>query len=200
MTNGRERLFTTTLLLLASLFISRPLAAQEIVRTGVVEITVEEPMGPVDGLLIRSSGITATTDATGKARLTLPAGPQILSLTRIGYVPKRVPVTVVADSVVSVTITVDMEEMAAMLEDVKISATRTERLAGETPIRVEVVDEMEVDENTLMAPSGITMLLNETPGTPGAGGVSLARNRKRANSRAARPVHGDARRRTASLW
>lgn len=45
-----------------------------------------------------------------------------------------------------------------------VSATRTERLAGETPLRVEVVDEMEVDENTLMAPSGISMLLNETPG------------------------------------
>src|SRR4029079_8041892 len=39
-----------------------------------------------------------------------------------------------------------------------------ERLAGDAPIKVEVLDEMEVDENTLMAPSGIAMLLNETPG------------------------------------
>lgn len=57
-----------------------------------------------------------------------------------------------------------MEDKMAEMEEVTISATRTERLAGQTPLRVEVVDEMEVDENTLMAPSGITMLLNETPG------------------------------------
>jgi iron complex outermembrane receptor protein len=68
----------------------------------------------------------------------------------------------VADSVVTVSVTVEMAEMT--LPEVRISATRTERLAGDTPVRVEVLDEMEVDENTLMAPSGITMLLNETPG------------------------------------
>src|SRR3954466_3142301 len=50
------------------------------------------------------------------------------------------------------------------MERVTVTATRTERLAENTPLRVEVLDEMEVDENTLMAPSGITMLLNETPG------------------------------------
>ena len=54
--------------------------------------------------------------------------------------------------------------MAMAMEEVTVTATRTERLAGKTPLRVEVLDEMEVDENTLMAPSGITMLLNETPG------------------------------------
>ncbi|HUQ98463.1 MAG TPA: TonB-dependent receptor plug domain-containing protein [Gemmatimonadaceae bacterium] len=54
--------------------------------------------------------------------------------------------------------------MATTMQDVVVTASRTERLAGQTPVRVEVIDEMEVDENTLMAPSGITMLLNETPG------------------------------------
>jgi iron complex outermembrane receptor protein len=56
------------------------------------------------------------------------------------------------------------EDQPAMLEEIKVSATRIERLAGDAPNRVEVLDEMEVEENTLMAPSGITMLLNETPG------------------------------------
>jgi outer membrane cobalamin receptor len=50
------------------------------------------------------------------------------------------------------------------MEAIRVSATRTERLVEETATRVEVLDEMEVTENTLMAPSGITMLLNETPG------------------------------------
>src|SRR5687768_15045117 len=72
----------------------------------------------------------------------------------------------IACTTISHTINVEMEgdEMVMEMEELVVTATRIERLAGNTPIRVEVVDEMEVDENTLMAPSGITMLLNETPG------------------------------------
>jgi outer membrane cobalamin receptor len=132
--------------------------------SGAVEVTVRESMGMLDGFVVRSESKTATTDSTGRARLVLPAGPRTLTLTRIGFTPKRVSVVVIADSTIAVTIDIAMEDMMATMEDVVVTATRTERLAGDTPLRVEVVDEMEVDENTLMAPSGITMLLNETPG------------------------------------
>jgi outer membrane receptor for ferrienterochelin and colicins len=141
-----------------------PLAAQQQPATGIVQITIEESMGMVDGFLVRSAGRSAITDADGNAQLTLPAGRQSVSITRAGFSPRQVEVVVVPDSIARLTVTVEMMEMAAMLEDVRVTATRIERLAGETPIRVEVIDEMEVDENTLMAPSGITMLLNETPG------------------------------------
>jgi outer membrane receptor for ferrienterochelin and colicins len=132
--------------------------------SGTVNVTVRESMGMLDGFLVRSENRSATTDAGGRARLVLPAGQRTVVLTRIGFVPKRVSVIVIADSVVAVTIDVAMEDKMAEMEEIFISATRTERLAGKTPLRVEVLDEMEVDENTLMAPSGITMLLNETPG------------------------------------
>ena len=140
-----------------------PLEAQQ-PDSGTVHLTVQEPMGPVEGALIRSDDRSVSTDANGRALLMLPAGRRTILVARIGYVPKRATVTVVADSTISLTIDVAMEDMAMMLDPVTITATRTERLAGETPLRVEVLDEMEVDENTLMAPSGITMLLNETPG------------------------------------
>ena len=143
--------------------IARPVAAQQ--DSGTVVIAVEEPMGPVAGAMVRSEGRSATTDTEGRALLVLPAGRRTLSLARIGYRPKRVEVLVIADSMVSVTIELAMEDMAAMeLPELVVTTTRTERLAGESPTPVEVLDEMEVDENTLMSPSGITMLLNETPG------------------------------------
>ena len=145
----------------AAILFSRPLTAQQ-TKTGAVVITVEEQMGMVGGLLVRSAGQSTKTDAQGKARLTLPAGRQVLSITQIGYKPAQVAVVVIADSLVTATVTVEMAGM--QMEAIRISATRTERLTEETPIRVEVLDQMEVDENTLMAPSGITMLLNETPG------------------------------------
>ena len=152
-----------SLLLAVLASFASPATAQQ-PDSGVVVVTVRESMGMLDGFLLRSEGRSATTDASGRARLVLPAGRRTLALTRIGFVPKRVNVVVIADSAVAVTIDVAMEDHMAAMEEVTISATRTERLAGQTPLRVEVLDEMEVDENTLMAPSGITMLLNETPG------------------------------------
>ena len=156
-----KTIWLRALILSSALVLSRRATAQQ-PRTGVVEITVEESMGMVGGLLVRSAGKSTRTDTQGMARLTLPAGRQRVSITQLGYKPTQVTVTIVADSVVTAKVTVEMAGMP--MEAVRVSATRTERLTEETPIRVEVVDEMEVDENTLMAPSGITMLLNETPG------------------------------------
>jgi outer membrane receptor for ferrienterochelin and colicins len=161
--NSDAGLSRLSLIALLAVFSVAPLNAQR-ADSGAVIVTVREAMGMVQGFLVRADTRTATTDATGRARLVLPAGRRSLALTRIGFVPKRVSVMVIADSTVSVDVDVAMVDMTAMMDKVFITATRTERLAGETPLRVEVLDEMEVDENTLMAPSGITMLLNETPG------------------------------------
>ena len=116
----------------------------------------------VSGFLVRSGTQSTRTDARGRARLTLPEGSRTISVTAVGFKPAQLRVDVLADTVVTATVRLEMLEM--VMEEVRVSATRTERLAGETPERVEVLDQMEVDENTLMAPSGITMLLNETPG------------------------------------
>ena len=134
--------------------------------SGTLNILVQESMGPVAGAVVRSANRSATTNSAGRARLVLPAGKHVLTVTRAGYLAKQVEVTSIADSTTSLTLNVEMEgdEMVMEMEELVVTATRIERLAGNTPIRVEVVDEMEVDENTLMAPSGITMLLNETPG------------------------------------
>src|SRR5687768_2382675 len=91
-------------------FAIAPLGAQQ-PDSGTVNVTVRESMGMVEGFLVRSAGRSATTDASGRARLMLPAGQRVLVLTRIGFVPKRVAVLVIADSTVSVTVDVAMEDM-----------------------------------------------------------------------------------------
>jgi len=58
----------------------------------------------VSGLTIRSAGRSVPTDTLGNARLSLPAGRQILSVTGIGFKPTEVAVTVVADSIVTVKV------------------------------------------------------------------------------------------------
>src|SRR4051794_9016853 len=104
-------------------------ASAQQARTGTVQITIEESMGMVSGLTVRAAGRTATTDDKGTARLTLPAGAQAISVTSIGYKPAQTTVNVVADSVVTVKITVEMAGMR--MEEVKVSAARIEKLAGE---------------------------------------------------------------------
>lgn len=158
---------TIALTLAAALLLSSPIAARLDAQqpdSGTVAVTVEESMGMLAGFRVQSAGKNTITDGAGRARLTLPTGRQTIKITRLGFTPSQVIVVVVRDSVVSVTVKVTMAEMAMELEDVRISAARIERLAGDTPLRVEVVDEMEVDEKTVMSPSGISMLLNETPG------------------------------------
>ena len=159
-----KRVLTVVLVLFVLTGLRLPAHAQR-PDSGVVVLTVKESMGMVGGFLVRSENRTTMTDSTGRARLVLPAGQRTLVVTRTGFATQRVPVTVIADSTITLTIDVAMEDVMAMqMEELTVTATRIERLAGNTPVRVEVVDEMEVDENTLMAPSGITMLLNETPG------------------------------------
>jgi outer membrane receptor for ferrienterochelin and colicins len=166
--NGKTVISTViripSVLPLLLLFGIAPLSAQR-PNSGTINVTVRESMGMLEGFLVRSENRSATTDANGRAQLVLPAGPRTLLVTRTGFVTRRVAVTVIADSAISLTIDVQMEGAMVMeMEQLVVTATRIERLAGNAPVRVEVLDEMEVDENTLMAPSGITMLLNETPG------------------------------------
>ena len=160
--SGMHRL----VLLLASVLISAATLQGQTPTTGTVILIVAESMGPVDGALVRSDPFSVTTDAAGRARLVLPAGRRTLTIARIGYRPKRVTVVVLAGREVPLTVSLTMEEDMEMVEveEIVVSAARTERLAGETPIRVEVIPAMEVDEKTQMSPSGITMLLNEMPG------------------------------------
>jgi iron complex outermembrane receptor protein len=138
-------------------------AAAQVQDSGVVHVVIEESMGMLSGFLVRSGAQRATTDSAGRAALRLPTGRRTIEVTRTGYKAAKITVNVVRDSVVEVRIPVAMSGEMEM-EAIVVSATRSERPAADTPLRVELIDEMEVDENTLMSPSGITMLLNETPG------------------------------------
>lgn len=151
-------------LIAALLFLNGAAAAAQRSDSGTVNVVVHEAMGMLDGFIVQSGGRRTVTDARGRARIVLSTGLRTLSVTRIGFAPRRVQVLVVADTTTEVTVDMAMDDRMATMEAITVTATRTERLVEQTPTRVEVLDEMEVDENTLMAPSGITMLLNETPG------------------------------------
>lgn len=107
--------------------------------SGRVLIAVQESMGMLTGCTAQSAGPSPTTDSSGVTRLVLPVGRQIVTVTRTGFVTARVVVVVVRDSLVTVSVTASMSnsmsntamnEMAMPMAEVRVSATRTERLAG----------------------------------------------------------------------
>jgi outer membrane receptor for ferrienterochelin and colicins len=145
--------------------------------TATLRVRVEHDAQPLEGATVRSGRIVRPTDATGQATLLLPAGSHAVVVTRIGFTPDTLDLTLAAGQDTSVTIQLEKPETA--LESIIVSATRAERRVEDTPLRVEVVDEDEVAEKTAMTPGDVSMLLNETSGlrvqttSPSLGGAGV---------------------------
>ena len=162
----RFRALASALVLLAALAASA--SAQTTPHALTVRVTDEHEGTPLPGASVVVEGLTpavgASTDADGLARLGgVPAGPQTLVVSFVGYETARVAVTVPRDGPAA-TVEVALEEDEDALGDVVVSATRTSRTIANIPTRVETIAGEEIDEKVSMEPSNITMLLNESPG------------------------------------
>jgi iron complex outermembrane receptor protein/outer membrane receptor for ferrienterochelin and colicins len=109
---------------------------------------------------VRDAGISATTDANGKAELTnIPDDQQIIEVFADGYEVQELTFTFPL---------ADQSERLILLKanetEVVILTTRTGREIDDTPTRVEVIDEEEVDEKSSMRSSNVSMILNESTG------------------------------------
>ena len=162
----RFRALASALLLLAALAASA--TAQTTPHALTVRVTDADERTPLPGATVVVEGITpvvgASADADGLARLSgVPAGPQTVVVSFVGYETARVAVTVPRDGPAE-TVEVALEEDEEAFDDVVVSATRTSRTIADLPTRVETIAGEEIDEKVSMEPSNITMLLNESPG------------------------------------
>jgi iron complex outermembrane receptor protein len=123
---------------------------------------VRSESGPAPLVEVQAQGRTTQTDERGIAKLEVPAGSIDVEFRRIGFVSKTVRVTVAAGQ--SVQLRVELEEESVAEEEIVVTATRANTRIEDEPLRVEVVDQEEVDEKAVMTPGDIAMLLNETSG------------------------------------
>ena len=150
------------------------LAAQD---TATLRVRVLHDSLPVVGAIVRSGRVAAQTSDSGIAALRLTSGAHVVLVSRLGFVPDTIAVTLAANQ--DTTVVSQLEAQAAEMESVVIASTRTERRVEDSPLRVEVVDEEEVAEKTAMTPGDIAMMLNETSGlrvqttSPSLGGASV---------------------------
>jgi iron complex outermembrane receptor protein len=151
--------------------------AQTVDSLATVRLRVLHDATALAGVRIAAGDTTAETGADGRAVLRLRAGHRTLVLSRTGYLPDTVRLSLAPGR--DTTLAISLASQPLELERVVVAATRSERRVEDTPLRVEIVDEEEVAEKSAMTPGDIAMLLNETSGlrvqttSPSLGGATV---------------------------
>ena len=148
-------------------------------QTGSVRVEVhtgtDEPVAAAEVVV---TGVTQLTDEQGVVVLSVPAGNVQVTVVQEGFIPVTVPVDVVAGQ--EHLVSIELVQQLTLEEEVTVVAsTRTERRIEDQAMRVEVLNREEVEEKMLMTPGDIGMMLNETGGlrvqttSPSLGGASV---------------------------
>jgi outer membrane receptor for ferrienterochelin and colicins len=126
----------------------------------VRDSSTNEPLPGVTVLLQNTSNGTAT-DARGRATLqNIPAGTQSIIFSLLSYRKYQATYSFpLANPDKPVTILLAPEQ--AVLEEVLISSSRTNARIEDLPIRVEVLGQEEMNEESLIVPGNITSILGD---------------------------------------
>lgn len=138
-----------------------PAAAQNTLRARVVDAHERSPLPGVN-VFVEGTTIGGTTDADGFVSVgPVPNGIFVVAFSFIGFRPERRTLTFPLDDSLLV---VALEEQEHHLDEATVTATRTSRTIADTPTRLETIGGEEIEEKIAMDPSGISMLLSESPG------------------------------------
>jgi len=126
---------------------------------GLVRIEVRSQGEAVVGASVLVNGATSVTDRRGIADLSIAPGSVDLTVTKDGYLPSAIAITVVTGERRAVSV-----ELQRLEEEVIVAATRSNTRLQDQPLRVEVIDQEEIEEKAMMTPGSVAMLVSETTG------------------------------------
>ncbi len=138
------------------------LQGQHIVNCLVKDSSEGEPLTGVS-VNVKEANRNAITPGTGSVKLNLPAGTYQLTFSHIGFTTKTLNITVPLpgnDSNLVVLMGKEEKEM----QQVVVSSSRTDSRIENTPTRVEVLGEEEVDDESGIHPSNIASMLGDVAG------------------------------------
>ena len=110
-----------------------------------IEVTVTSDTGPVPRAQVIVAGKTVETDGDGRVTVQVLPGPVQISVVKTGFNPMTVAITAVDGA--PQTVAVILERQTAIEEHVTVSATRTDKRLEDQPMRVEVLNADEIQEN-----------------------------------------------------
>jgi outer membrane receptor for ferrienterochelin and colicins len=128
---------------------------------GTLVIEARSGGQPVPQVEISVGDRMAVGNEQGVATLQLPPGNVTIAVKRLGFAAKSLQASVTSG--VTTRLAVDLEP-EVLEEQITVTATRTGQRIEDVPLRVEVLEQEEIEEKALMTPGDIAMLLNETSG------------------------------------
>jgi iron complex outermembrane receptor protein len=131
-------------------------------QNATLRIEVASDMGPVQRADVVVNGTTYETNADGVVTVTVPPGRIEIVVAKEGFAPASATVDVQADQQQPVLIT--LTRGASVEEHVTVSAARTDKRVEDVPMRVEVLNTEEVQEQVLQGPGDVVNMLREMGG------------------------------------
>jgi len=128
-------------------------------RTGTIRVAAVDAGNPVAGATVSAGAGSASTDAAGVATLTLPAGTVSVVASRDGYETTAVRVDVIEGQERNLTLVL-IPKPAEQEENTVVTSTRIGRRLEDQPIPEEVLRRGTIEEQMLMAPGNIVLLLD----------------------------------------
>lgn len=125
-------------------------------------IRVEDSLShePIIAATVRTTGkpvVGAVTDARGMAVLpNLPANISTLTVSAVGYETQSFSLSATAD-----TLVFRLHSQDASLDEVTVTATRTNSRIEDLPIKVEVLGQEDMDEESAVVPGNVNSILGD---------------------------------------
>jgi outer membrane receptor for ferrienterochelin and colicins len=132
---------------------------------------------PVPDAEVAVAGQTARTAANGEARMIVEPGTLLIRVAKEGFLPAAATATIAGGE--EQTVVIELQRVPMVQEQVTVSATRTGKSLDDQPMRVEVVDHEDLQEEQAQTPGDISMVLDEKAGirvqptSPGIGATAI---------------------------
>lgn len=136
------------------------LLAQE--PRATVRIEIRSTAGPVEGARVTMNGLATKTHSDGVAVGSILPGKLEVAVWKEGFLPGKTSLNI--DEVRVWNLVLELQPQEKIEQEITVHATRTDQRVQDMPLRVEVLQEEEIAEKTMMTPGDIVMMLNETGG------------------------------------
>jgi outer membrane receptor for ferrienterochelin and colicins len=138
------------------------LAGQEVTEAATVRLLVRSDSGPISGAHVTVGEISAVTDQSGAATVMVNPGNLDVSVSREGFITSKASVTLAVGQTQEIVL--ELQPNPSAEQNITVSATRTDMRLEDTPLRVEVIQQEDIEEELMMKPGDIGMMLNEMGG------------------------------------
>ncbi len=156
----KSRCGSCLLLLSAAVSVCAPALCQD--QRATLRIEVRSESAPVPDADVSINGARQRTNAGGVAISAVSFGDTKIAVDKDGFFPANT--TVHVDEARDYLVSIELRPKDEVEQQITVHATRTDVRIQDSPTRVEVLDRDEIEEETMMTPGDIGMMLNEMAG------------------------------------